>query len=420
MPYFFLILFLCTSAMGAPVARAVLVKGTVTQSHAGVESPLVQGSEIGEGAVIRTGEKSVVKLVFIDSSQMVVAPKSEMRVEKFSGKDAGIIDLVKGQIRSKVSKDYLQQRDQTRSKLFIKSQTAAMGVRGTDFLVTATPENTAVVLFEGEVAFNQHSPGSDPVDLDEVVDRGVRIAPGEFSTAGLDSGAPTVPAVLNIKQLERLEGNDSFDVDRSPASIPDEGKRSVVPPGLSGETAASAAPALQSEFSADVLDASGASSDARGYIQDGKVRPANGSFLHLDTGTVVPPASDAVFDPISKSFIPAPGDGTISASGDFVPPENITITAKGNIVLSVTNASGQVVSVQLPKPSPVISANTPSLREVAAMATQNPNAMISMAKTPQVDLSNIARPLPPLSGGIDQTTSIIQKTEGRLNLSVTK
>ncbi len=415
-----LTLLLSFAAIASPVARAVLVKGSVTTMLAGVETALAQGTEIDEGAVIRTGEKSVVKLVFKDASQMVVAPKSEMRVEKFSGKDAGIIDLVKGQIRSKVSKDYLQQRDQNRSKLFIKTQTSAMGVRGTDFLVNVNPENTSVILFEGEVAFNQFSPGNDPADLDEVVDRGVRIAPGEFSTVGVDAGPPTVPAVLNLKQLERLESNENFEVTRSPASVADEGKRSVVPPGLSGETVASAAPALQSEFAANSLDAAGSGADARGFVEEGRVRPANGSFLHLDTGTVVPPASDAVYDPISKSFIPAPGDGTVSASGDFVPPENITITAKGNILLSVTTASGQVVTVELPKPSPVISASTPSLREVAAMATQNPGGIAALAKPPQVDLSTLPRPLPPLSGGIDQTTSIIQKTEGRLNLSVTK
>ncbi len=416
--HMFLFLLIILPAAAAPVARAVLVKGTVTQNSSGVESALVQGAELNEGAIVRTSEKSVVKLVFIDSSQMIVAPKSEIKVERFTGKDAGIIDLVKGQIRSKVSKDYLQQQDQQRSKLFIKTQTAAMGVRGTDFLVTVTQENTAVVLFEGEVAFNQRSPNNDPADLDELVDRGVRIAPGEFSTAGRDSVAPTVPAVLNVKQLERLEDNENFQGDRAPASTADEGKRSVVPPGLSGETVASAAPALQGEFSAATVEVTGASTEARGFVEDGKVRPANGSFLHLDTGTVVPPASDAVFDPISNSFIPAPGDGTISVGGDFVPPKNITITAQGNILVSVTNASGQNVSVELPKLRPVLSADAPSLKDVATMASQNPSGLNTIATPPALDLSNLSRPLPPLTGGIDQTTSIFQKTEVRVNISM--
>ena len=33
---------------------------------------------------------------------------SEMKIESFSGKDSGVIDLVKGKIRSQVTKDYLQ------------------------------------------------------------------------------------------------------------------------------------------------------------------------------------------------------------------------------------------------------------------------------------------------------------------------
>ena len=58
-----------------------------------------------------------------------------MVVASFTKKKAGILNLIKGKLRSKVTKDYMNMSDKEKSKLFIVTKTAAMGVRGTEFQV---------------------------------------------------------------------------------------------------------------------------------------------------------------------------------------------------------------------------------------------------------------------------------------------
>src|SRR5690606_8985738 len=93
-----------------------------------------------------------------------------------------------------------------------KTKNAVMGIRGTDFLISTTGKNTVAILFEGSVVFNKLSDQKlmDSAKLDDVVDRGVRLFPGEFSAVG-ENGKPTIPALLNVQQREKLEKNVTFD-----------------------------------------------------------------------------------------------------------------------------------------------------------------------------------------------------------------
>src|SRR5690606_31022450 len=153
---FFILLSIASAwAEEQKVAVVKLLKGEVDVLNMGKTTKLKAEDWVEAGAVVKTAEKSFVKLVFIDKSQMNIGPNSEMKIESFSGKDAGVIDLVKGKIRSQVTKDYLQMKDKDRSKLFIKTENAVMGVRGTDFMISTNGKNTSVVLFEGEVVFNK-------------------------------------------------------------------------------------------------------------------------------------------------------------------------------------------------------------------------------------------------------------------------
>ena len=135
------------------VAVASMIRGDVDLLIMGKTVKLKKDDWVTEGSVVKTADKSFVKLIFIDKSQMNIGPNSEMKIAKFSGNDAGIIDLVKGKIRSQVTKDYLQIKDKDKSKLFIKTPNAVMGVRGTDFQISVAKNADSVVLFEGHVVF---------------------------------------------------------------------------------------------------------------------------------------------------------------------------------------------------------------------------------------------------------------------------
>src|SRR5690606_13003721 len=61
----------------------------------------------------------------------------------------GLVSLLKGKMRSQIVPD-----NTNNDKYIIRTRTAAMGVRGTDFQSTFNPENraTSLVTFKGQVA----------------------------------------------------------------------------------------------------------------------------------------------------------------------------------------------------------------------------------------------------------------------------
>lgn len=308
-------------------ALVKLIKGEAKAIVNGKEVKLKADDWVDGGAVIKTSEKSFVKLVFIDKSQMNVGPLSEIKIEKFHSKDAGVIDLVKGKIRSQVSKDYLQIQGKDRSKLFIKTKNAVMGIRGTDFMITTNGTNTAAILFEGEVVFNRLSDRkiTDSAQLDRIVDQGVRMFPGEFSAVG-EGGSPTVPALLNVGQREKLEKNVQFDKNDSAKTA---AAKSVVPAGLSGNAVASK-PNIE-VVKNDDANKQRASANADSYVKDGNVKPVNGSFVHLDSATIIAPGKDAVLDENSNTYIASDKAGSVSGDGSYNPPKGVSIADDGKV-----------------------------------------------------------------------------------------
>jgi len=89
-----------------------------------------------------------------------------------------MIDLIKGKIRSQVTKDYLQMKDVEKSKFFIRTKGTAIGVRGTEFEISYSEENgigtTALQMIEGAVEFTNLMTGATKLvaNQDQVVAQG--------------------------------------------------------------------------------------------------------------------------------------------------------------------------------------------------------------------------------------------------------
>lgn len=344
----FLMVFFYQAAFAAPkVAVVKLVRGDADVLTMGKTTPLKVDDWVESGAVVKTHEKSFVKLIFVDKSQMNVGPNSEMKIESFSGKDSGVIDLVKGKIRSQVSKDYLQ-INKDKSKLFIKTQNAVMGVRGTDFMISTNGRNTSTVLFEGEVVFNKLEQRGEVSSskLESIVDRGVRMFPGEFSVMEANRPMPTVPSLLNVQQREKLEKNQDFSADRTPSNASNEPAKSVVPAGLNGQQVSNSGEVLKSEVAqVAAVDpqakGSPASSNPDGFVKGDLVKPANGSFVHIDSGVIIPPGPGSVLDANTNTYIPGQEAGKVGTDGNYIPPKNIEITNDGKILVKTVDPTGR-------------------------------------------------------------------------------
>jgi hypothetical protein len=412
---------------GPKAALVKVVRGSVQSVMAGKSVGLKVDDWLEEGATVKTAEKSFVKLIFLDKSSMNLGPSSEMKIESYSNKEAGVIEVVKGKVRSQVTKDYLQM-EPNKSKLFLKTSNAVMGVRGTDFMVTTNGKNTATVLFEGEVVMNSldNRKTVSPGKLEEVVDRGVRIMPGEFSVVEQGRSQPTVPAVLNVQQREALETNVNFESDRSPSSeVKEDSAKSVVPEGLSGESVSNNSETLKTAIAEVALvepTKVAITSDASGFVSGDVVKPANGSFLHLESGVVIPPPADSVFDANTNSFIPSSGNGQVSADGNFVPPKNIEITTEG-IVLMTVPAGGGTKVVVIPELAPVITPSTNTLTEVIQIVTINPT-LVTNTGTVAINQPTVVTTLPPTtiaplpSGGLTPIQNVAERVSGKLNINV--
>lgn len=422
--FLLLTLLLCPNAWAAArkVAVVKLLKGEVDVLTLGKTSRLKVEDWVEEGAVVKTAEKSFVKLVFIDKSQMNIGPGSEMKIEKFGEQDSGVIDLVKGKIRSQVTKDYLQM-DKNKSKLFIKTPNAVLGVRGTDFMISTNGKASSVILFEGAVSFNKLEERGETNSnrLEAIVDRGVAVKPGEFSVVDKVHPLPTVPAVLNIQQRQLLEKNPTFE-SRSPGNTTTEVKtdRSIVPGGISGDAVVNnlseiknqvpevkeesrrSEAALAGKESAEKASLAGTGIRTpveinKGYEVGRFRKPANGSSLDPISGVIIKPKDGSVFDPNTRSYISP--DQKFTATGEIDLGKDKMITEDGKIFETRTDIrTGEKTVVESTPESPVIKDNIArSPSDISAgTAPENVRVPVPVAELPirqiddpQRDLRNI-------------------------------
>ena len=270
-----------------------------------------------------------------------------------------------------------------------------MGVRGTDFMISTNGVNTSTMLFEGEIVFNKLNDRSEisSKNLEDIVDRGVRIYPGEFSVMESGRPLPTVPALLNVQQREQLEKNSEFDSNRTPSNTSETGStKTVVPEGLSGQQVSNTADTLKTEVAQVAPANTPSSKDPEGYVKGDLIKPANGSFVHVESGIIIPPGPDSVLDGNTNTFIPGQESGKVALDGSYIPPKNVEITDDGKILVAIPGKDGPVVT-EIPKPAPVVTLTSVSLGETQEKINTN-TAPVTTTKTTNGDI-----PLP--QSGID-------------------
>lgn len=334
------------------VAKVVVMRGMV-------KAKLLDGSvidvkadqSIPEGAVVQTAEKSFVKLLFIDKSQMNLGPNSQMIINAFPKKEAGIITLVKGQIRSQVTKDYMEMDDQSKSKLYIKTKTAAMGIRGTDFQVNFNPDNqnTSLITFEGKVAMahigkDVRENQFDQQNLERVVssDKAVFVTQGQISAVNLNvAERAMIPTKLGTKQIEALEGNETGLKESTTESSKQ--FRNPIPPGAEGAAFSNTSPELDKEVSkmgvsvkAIPTNFNEKTAAPEGFFNadTGEYKLPAGSIIDLNTVNIIPPPTNAVFDNNSGTYVVPETFGKIDKiTGEYKAPAGLELGVDGKFTV---------------------------------------------------------------------------------------
>jgi hypothetical protein len=334
------------------VAKVIIVRGTVTATEINGDTyPIEKGVWLKEGTALESKSKSFVKLLFIDKSQMSLGPESKMKITAFPKNKAGILTLMKGQLRSKVTKDYMGIKNKNKSKLFIKTKTAAMGVRGTHFQVNYNPINqvTSLVTFEGAVAMAQLNDAikkvmANQVALEKMVssDQAVIVKRGQYSGANPKQFRVTSPVKINPAQLKVMEKNEGENI-----QTPDQSKnrrkpkarkkfRSTIPPGVDAQAFSNDSDALDQSMESSVgkkeakkvlqkvrvlREEVKTAADAAGNVNyiTGEVTPPAGGYVDTNTGLYVPPPPGSAYDAQTETFIPPPNYGGFDPdTGDYV------------------------------------------------------------------------------------------------------
>ncbi len=411
------------------VAKVIILKGSafaVGPDKKKVE--VTKNSWLKEGTVIQTEAKSFAKLLFIDKSQMNLGPSSEMVISEFPENKAGIITLMKGELRSQVTKNYMDMDKDEKSKLYIKTKTAAMGVRGTEFHVSFNPENlkTALVTLSGEVSFVQVNNEILANSIDRAVleravssSDAVSVTKGQFSGAGPDLPRATLPVSISPAQFEVIKNNDGTKAsaegeDQVSAPAPKKGFRNVVPPGMNAKAVANegtgmekalkstAGSATMAKAQAVVTQNSAAKVDTKapppeGYVngKTGAIAPTAGGFIDMKTAQYIPPPKGSSFDPATKTYTPPASMGTFDPSTGAYKNDSFTLTSKGEFVAkaeiaSTTQTNGTSTATRAP--ASTTSATTTTTTNKTDLSTPPP----TLTLIPQVegvkvdgDLANI-------------------------------
>ncbi len=331
-------------------ARAIIVKGDVTFVVDGKSEKVERNKWLPEGAEVITQKGSFAKLMFIDRSSINVGPESQMKIETFPQDKAGIISLVKGKIRSKVTKNYMDNKETDKSKLFIKTKTAAMGVRGTDFQVSFNEENaaTSLVTFEGAVAMGQIDGNLGRFDqskLESIVSspNAVIVRRGQFSGASPKQEKVTTPTKISPVQLETLQKNEVPGISTSSTSSDGKGAantpavelakgpakkyRSVVPPGIDAKTVANTSSSLGSAIVSAAGPAAARSPASAPAIVAATTKidvviptdaPKAGGFIDIETAQYIPPPEGSTYDANAEVYVPPTDVGHVDpATGNY-------------------------------------------------------------------------------------------------------
>lgn len=158
---------------------------------------LAKGSKVYAHDLISTKDKSLAVVEFIDQTTITMGPNSEFTVEKWDYKTKNdremVVSILKGQLRA-----LFKSKAKNDNQLKIKTPSASMGIRGTEFLVNVlnqgAKEITQVALVEGLIRLFENN------------DKVHEMVPGDHIIIVKSSlGAAKISKKLKVEELNMLK-----------------------------------------------------------------------------------------------------------------------------------------------------------------------------------------------------------------------
>lgn len=206
--------------------------------------------------IITTKQKSLIKIIFFDGSDIVLYENSELKIKEYhiikeenNKSIKSVIDNIKGKVRF-----FIKPKENAKNDVQLKTSNAVMGIRGTEgYIVTTGAEQTQLVVTKGAVEFSNPStpniiqvvnenewgqvianappPPPEPV-TPELIDALEVKLPEGFDTnslneteqlfpntdGGLPVAPPTIPSTPEIKPTPEIQGKSDIKNEMQPSS----------------------------------------------------------------------------------------------------------------------------------------------------------------------------------------------------------
>jgi tetratricopeptide (TPR) repeat protein len=137
-----------------PVKRSAPVAGKVSAARGGEEATLVPerqwrrvvaSQDLKAGDVLRTNANGTLAIVFADRTQIRLGRNSVLVVKAVAAAGPSSLELQRGRLWGRSPR--------ARSNLKVETPSATAAIRGTEWAIEATPDSTALAVYEGAVEF---------------------------------------------------------------------------------------------------------------------------------------------------------------------------------------------------------------------------------------------------------------------------
>ncbi len=321
-------------------AEVVLLKGKAIRiDSTGAKTFLKQGDVFLDDGTLVTDKKSLLRLKLDDGSVLSLGPESKMMIAQVLPGKPKVIDLIQGKLRAQINEHTPVPEEG--HKMYIKTRTAALGVRGTDFLIVHNPKNhvTSTLTFKGDVnLFKKRDEDiqeslreelndqkgrkslipnvdqeKDLVNLEDDLRHhsAVGVAPGQLSGAFPSYDKAAAPVKLSPTQFALLAQNSQLEMGAKGKVL--KGRKNKKNPGPDNNSLVPVPPGDE-----PVPD------DKTNYDKKNADGVRSGGILDLETGFYLAPPADAAYDPKTQTFeVPAEFGGVDAVTGEYIPPDGL-------------------------------------------------------------------------------------------------
>ncbi len=277
------------------------------------------GQTVSKEASILTADKSFAQIILLDKTQINLGPNSKIVLDQTAGGKVGVVGLLKGMLRTEVIKESENKDANNKDKLYIKTRTAALGIRGTDFQTNYNPENkiTNLITFRGKVAMVKTQSDNMAEALNSA--KAVMVESGKFAAISENLKNVTEPVKISPVQFTGLKLNTEMNEE----------------PKISKEVfQAELKKTVEQYTELSKKEIENQSSAGHEYdVKNQIFKPTAGGVVDLSSGIYVPPAMDkANLNKELNIYELTAAKGEVTESGVYIPPKGIILDAKKGFI----------------------------------------------------------------------------------------